>query len=252
MGSRDRQYSSSTGRDPSNGEETAESGGASYSHAAEQAKTNEEGKTVESKKCSGGRSSAGYALEAQATADRNDMSLGTFCFSPPAPASCCGATPLRHESSATPPLISSYYPRTVLFPSDRALVLFVLRHHPTYYTTIRRCGIKEIYVSWEASSTRFTGALPTAVVDHHTETRHITTTTTTSTITTTANIGKEAAEDKEEEHKKSSVHSYCGPSGSHPVLLVEYVCGAMSPCYTWSECFLSSFPFTLQGYQRMV
>jgi hypothetical protein len=36
---------------------------------------------------------------------------------------------------------------TNLFPVDRAVALFVLRHHPQYYTSVVGCGIKEVLVA---------------------------------------------------------------------------------------------------------
>ncbi|KPA81109.1 hypothetical protein ABB37_04462 [Leptomonas pyrrhocoris] len=42
--------------------------------------------------------------------------------------------------------------RTTLFPVDRAVVLFVLRHHPQYYTHVVGCGVKEVYVALGSTS----------------------------------------------------------------------------------------------------
>lgn len=43
-------------------------------------------------------------------------------------------------------------PQTTLFAVDRAVLMYVLRHHPQYYSHIRGCGIAELYVVSASSS----------------------------------------------------------------------------------------------------
>lgn len=146
--------------------------------------------------------------------------------------------------------LDSYYPRTVLFPTDRALVLFVLRHHPTYYTTIRRCGIKEIYVSWEASSCA-SGNLIQSENSHHGDNQNRGDPLTRYDGSSSSHATNEGSSNVKRPEESFSLPQQEGVE-LHPVLVVEYTCGLMLPCYTWEECFSSSFPFSLQGYQRMV
>ncbi|CCW71478.1 unnamed protein product [Phytomonas sp. Hart1] len=42
--------------------------------------------------------------------------------------------------------------RTHLFEVDRATIFYVVRHHPRYYSQIRGCGIREIYISTKSTS----------------------------------------------------------------------------------------------------
>ncbi|KPI89481.1 hypothetical protein ABL78_1357 [Leptomonas seymouri] len=57
-------------------------------------------------------------------------------------------------ASTSPPskTIQADAERTSLFPIDRAVTLFVLRHHPQYYTHVVGCGIKEVYVTTSTAS----------------------------------------------------------------------------------------------------
>ncbi|KAK7201387.1 hypothetical protein NESM_000201200 [Novymonas esmeraldas] len=52
-------------------------------------------------------------------------------------------------------------PRTTLFPIDRAVILYVLRHHPQYHQHVAGCGVKDVYVG-AVNTPAAAAAAPTA------------------------------------------------------------------------------------------
>lgn len=60
----------------------------------------------------------------------------------------------RYSSSRQRGGGESFEPRTTLFPVDRDVALYVLRHHPHYYTHLRGCGVAEVYVAAEKRDER--------------------------------------------------------------------------------------------------
>lgn len=135
--------------------------------------------------------------------------------SPASPSSASQSQPTNSEQTALEN-------RTSLFPIDRAVALFVLRHHPQYYTQVVGCGIKEVFVAISA-------ALGADVDAEHTSSARRR-----SAVADSADAAPQVLDDEAVPTSSStsahSVHTAVSSSPSsgaslRPVLVVERVCG---------------------------
>ncbi|KAH9593176.1 hypothetical protein LSM04_007413 [Trypanosoma melophagium] len=128
-------------------------------------------------------------------------------------------TERRRTALSRRPAITS----TTLFPLDKLVALYVLRHHPQYYTRMRGCGIVEVCVQQKlcqaGSGKRFT----------HVEEGGGEWAPTTATITR-----KEKEEQEEEENSRMMMGTSCEYV---PTLAITHPCGGVT-VFAYEDCFI--------------
>lgn len=164
------------------------------------------------------------------------------------PTQTTNATMCHTNTSMRPPLL---HPRTTLYPSDRQLVLYALRHHPHYYSTVKGCGIREVYVSCVEKESK--------EADH--DVPHW--------DSCTDKVGVEEKNQKEDQEGGKTKNengplgaplekSSCSPRWHahpcyQPLLLLEYKCGKIKEANELlAECFSLTPPNALFGHQQIV
>ncbi|ORC91548.1 uncharacterized protein TM35_000051440 [Trypanosoma theileri] len=131
-------------------------------------------------------------------------------------------TERRRTASSRRPALTS----TTLFPIDKLVALYVLRHHPQYYTRMRGCGIVEVCVQQKRCQTGSRTQFATLGGEGET--------TTTSTATTTGR-GRGRKEEIEEEDDESGM--MMGTTCEYaPTLAIIHPCGGVT-VFAYEDCF---------------
>lgn len=119
---------------------------------------------------------------------------------------------------------------TTLFPSDEALVRYIIRHHPAYWSRWHGCGIQTVLICNErahAAQGSEGGRRGEPTEAHH------------------SFFSPSGKKGDQKERKKEATG---GEDESQPLLLIQYVCGRTVPFRSWGACFASTPPYGLNGY----
>lgn len=148
--------------------------------------------------------------------------------------------------------------RTTLYSTDRQLVLYALRHHPCYFSAVKGCGIREVFVSYidgeEDQSCKDDRGFDT---QNERE------------VETCARIQEDGIQNEDQSHPPPPHHQHDttppSPPPSYPpwrkhsyrshqpLLLLEYQCGAVREANDFlAQCFSPSPPFSIFGHQQVV
>lgn len=184
-----------------------------------------------------------------------------------------------------------FAPRTTLYPTDRHLLFHALRHHPRYWTHVKGCGIRELYIACRKVDQRTEEEKRACLRegrgekrekeedDDEMEMEEEKSKTNENTDMPVKNTDNSASEQRspsspsqphgEEEQEvapsaesssfffssSSSVSSFRHPHRSvyRPLLLLEYACGKVVPANDiLAECFSMAPPHAIWGHQEMV